>query len=129
MDVHEGSKGNHLTDDVLKRQLYLLHAATGHCSTRNMVLALQKRGAGPRVLEAARKFKCSVCEEKKRINHKHVASLEPLPPKWATVCADGGTWTHSETNETVGFAVLIDEGCRFRTARILSRGKKQNHEC
>ena len=125
LDVHEGSKGNHLTDDVLKWQLYLLHAATGHCSTRNMVLALQKRGAGPRVLEAARKFKCSVCEEKKRINHKHVASLEPLPPKWATVCADGGTWTHSETNETVGFAVLIDEGCRFRTARILSRGKKQ----
>lgn len=51
--------------------------------------------------------------------------MEPLPPKWATVCADGGTWTHSETNETIGFAVLIDEGCRFRTARILSRGKKQ----
>ncbi len=123
--VHEGSTGSTMSDEVLKRQLYLLHAATGHCSTRNMVLALQKRGAGSRVIEAARNFKCSVCEEKKRINHKHVASLEPLPPKWATVCADGGTWTHSETNETVGFAVMIDEGCRFRTARILSRGRKQ----
>ena len=29
------------------------------------------------------------------------------------------------TKETVGFAVLIDEGSRFRAARILSRGRKQ----
>ena len=109
----------------IQRQLYLLHAATGHSSTRNMIDALQKRGVSAQVMEEARRFKCQVCEEKQKLQPRQVASLEPLPPKWATACADGGNWTHPETQQTVGFAVIIDEGTRFRTARILSRGKKQ----
>lgn len=111
--------------EELNRKLYLLHAATGHSSVRNMVSALQKRGVHPEVLEAAKRFKCPVCEERGRLKPRHVASLEPIPPKLSTICADGGTWTHPVTKETVGFVVIIDEGSRFRTAKILSSGKRQ----
>lgn len=45
-----------------------------------MVAALQKRGAPEMVLELARKFTCHVCQERHKLNDKHVASLEPLPP-------------------------------------------------
>ena len=123
--VHECSPKDPKDDNMIRRQLYLLHAATGHSSVRNMVLSLQKRGASKSVLDMARDFKCSVCETRQKMNTKHVSTLEPLPAKWSVVCADGGTWTHEGSQETVGFAVLIDEGCRFRTARILSRGRKQ----
>ena len=46
-------------------------------------------------------------------------------PKWATACADGGHWVHPGNNETYGFAILIDEGSRFRAAHILCQEKKQ----
>lgn len=121
----EAENANSPEKKRIQRQLYLLHAATGHSSTRNMIDALQKRGVSPQVMEEARRFKCQVCEEKQKLQPRQVASLEPLPPKWATACADGGNWTHPETQQTIGFAVIIDEGTRFRTARILSRGKKQ----
>ena len=114
-----------MPDEHLKKQLYLLHAATGYCSTRNLVLALKKRGASSPVSKAAEEFQCTICAEKQKLNGKHAATLEPLPPKWAMLSADGGHWTHNETKETVGFAVLIDEGSRFRTAKVLCRGKKQ----
>ena len=124
--VHEGTQGK-MSDEYLKKQLYLLHAATGHCSTRNLVMALKKRGASDRVIKAAEEFQCTICAEKQKLNGKHAATLEPLPPKWAVLSADGGHWTHNnETKESVGFAVLIDEGSRFRTAKILCRGKKQS---
>ena len=110
---------------VVEKQLYKLHAATGHSSIRNMVLALQKRGAPAKVIEWAKEFRCSVCEENGKLKPRHMASLTPLPPKWNTVCADGGHWTHPGNNTTYGFAIIIDEGFRFRAARIICQGKKQ----
>ena len=121
----ESSLDKERENQRIDKELYLLHASTGHSSVRNMIMALQKRGVSEHVMERARKFKCSVCEEKQKLQPRQVASLEPLPPKWATVCADGGHWTHPQTQQVVGFAVIIDEGSRFRTARILSQGKKQ----
>ena len=112
-------------DEEIKRKLYLLHSATGHTSTRNMIQALQKRGANARVMKLAHEFRCSVCEEKKRINTKHVSSLEAIPPKFSTISADGGKWTHPITKEDYEFAVIIDEGSRFRVARVLKQGRKQ----
>ena len=113
------------TEEDIKKKLYLLHAATGHGSVRNMVHALQKRGASPKVMELAKKFKCSLCEEKRHVNHKQAASLEPLPPKLATVAADGGHWYHPTTGEHSQFALIIDEGSRFRVGRVLKTGKHQ----
>ena len=109
----------------IQKQLYLLHAATGHGSIRHLVEALKRRGASPEVLEAAKEFKCSVCHEKQRVQPRHLASLEPLPPKWHTLSADVGHWHHPTTGEHVQFLVMLDENTRFRTARILSRGSKQ----
>lgn len=111
--------------EEIRRKLYLLHAATGHGSYRHMIQALQRRGASQLVLEEAKKFRCSVCDEKKVVNHKHASSLEPIPPKLATVAADGGKWYHPKTGEHVEFALVIDEGSRFRVARILRSGKHQ----
>ena len=109
--------------EQVKKQLYQLHAATGHGSIRHMVEALRKRGSPEYVLELAKQFTCHVCQERSKVSHKHVASLEPLPPKWATICADGGHWIHPSTGEHVEFALVIDEGSRFRAARVMCRGK------
>ena len=109
----------------MNKQLYLLHAATGHGSLRHPVDALKKRGASEEVLQAAKEFRCSICEEKRRVEPRHLASLEPLPPKWHTLSADVGHWHHPTTGEDVQFLVMIDENTRFRTARILTRGSKQ----
>ena len=63
--------------------------------------------------------------KKKRVNHKQVSSLEPLPPKLYTVSADGGKWIHPSTGEYCEFALIIDEGSRFRVARVLKKGNHQ----
>ncbi|CAE7691047.1 RE1 [Symbiodinium sp. CCMP2592] len=54
-----------------------------------------------------------------------VASLEPLPPKFHTLTCDVGHWTHPTTNEQQNFMVIVDEGSRFRMAKILTKGKAQ----
>lgn len=110
-------------EEEIKRKLYLLHAATGHSSTRHMVRALEKRGASAQIIQCAKDFRCSICEEKCKRKPHHVASLEPLPPKLHTVSADGGRWVHPETHEEFEFAVIIDEGSRFRVARVMTKGK------
>ena len=112
------------TEDI-KRKLYLLHASTGHCSTRHMVQALQRRGASERVMTLAREFTCDICREKARVTHKNAASLEALPPKLATISADGGHWRHPATGEEYHFVLVLDEGSRFRVGRILKTGRKQ----
>ena len=121
--------GQHLKSEkdikTIDRKLYLLHAATGHGDVRHMKQALKARGANQLVLERVDKFRCTVCEESKRINVKQKASLEPLPPKFMTVCADGGKWIHPHTRQEYEFALIIDEGSRFRIARILKVGKRQ----
>ena len=109
----------------IRKQLYLLHAATGHCSTHHLVNALKRRGARPEVIKLAEEFKCSICEERKRVMPRHVASLEPLPPKYHTISADVGHWYNPHKQEHVQFFVIIDEGSRFRIAKVMSRGSKQ----
>ena len=113
------------TDEQLKRKIYLLHAATGHGSTRHLVEALKRRQAEPRIIELAKQFRCSICEEKRHVGSRHLAALEPLPPKWATISADIGHWHHPKTGEHVQFMLILDEGSRFRAARVLTKGSKQ----
>ena len=96
-----------------------------HGSLGHLIDALRKRGASEEVLKAAKVFKCSICHERQRVQPTHLASLEPLPPKWHTVSADVGHRHHPTTGEDVQFLVMLDENTRFRTARILTRGSKQ----
>ena len=111
--------------EAIKRKLYLLHAATGHGSPKHMVEALKRRGASPLVIRLAQEFRCAVCQEKAKIQPRQVASLEPLPPKFHTIAADIGHWVHPTTGEHQNFMVVIDEGSRYRMAKILLKGQKQ----
>ncbi|CAE7738557.1 RE1 [Symbiodinium sp. CCMP2456] len=111
--------------EQIKRQLYKLHAATGHGSTKSLVNMLKRRNVDPAVIKLAEEFRCSACAEKQKIQPRHLASLEALPPKLHTIATDIGHWTHPQTGEIVQFMMIVDEGSRFRVARILSRGSKK----
>ena len=112
-------------EERIKKQLYLLHCATGHSHPRHMIQALKARGVDQRTLELAEAFKCPVCIEKNRPPPRVLASFEPLPPKLATISADVGHWTHPHTSEVVQFMIVIDEGSRYRVARVLTQGARQ----
>ena len=117
-------KGTRLEEEI-KRKLYLLHAATGHSSTRNLINALRRRNVDPLVLRLAEEFQCPICQERKRAQPRQMASLEPLPPKFHTLTADIGHWNCPHTGETQNFMIIVDEGSRFRVAKILTKGNKQ----
>ena len=112
-------------DEKIRKQLYLLHCASGHGSISHLVEALQRRRAPARVIELAREFKCPVCQERSKPPPRAQATLEPLPPKFNTISADIGHWEHPHSKEAVQFMLVIDEGSRYRVARVLTRGSKQ----
>ena len=114
-----------VSPEQIKKQLYQLHAATGHGSTKSLVNMLKRRNVDPAVVKLAEEFVCPTCSEKHKIQPRHLASLEALPPKLHTIATDIGHWTHPQTGEIVQFMLIIDEGSRFRTARILTRGSKK----
>ena len=123
---HQDKSDQHAkTVERIKKQLYLLHCATGHSNPRHMEQALKKRGADGLTLELVKDFSCPVCQEKSKPQPRNLAALEPLPPKLATISADVGHWVNPHNQESVQFMLVIDEGSRFRTARILSSGSRQ----
>ena len=119
----EAKQGTKVEEEI-KRKLYLLHAATGHGSTKNLVEALKRRNVNPLVLCLAEEFQCPICQECKRAQPRQLASLEPLPPKFHTVTADIGHWNCTNSGETQNFMMIVDEGSRFRVAKILTKGNK-----
>ena len=123
-----GSETQPLTDrekEEALRQIGLLHRATGHAPVAHVVRALSRKGADPRIIELARQFECPVCQEMRPRPSRRVSSLEPLAPKWSVVQADIGWWNHPHTGEKVQFTLMIDEGCRFRVAKILTKDKTE----
>ena len=124
-DTGRGKTSQAQEEEAIKRKLYLLHAATGHGSTRHMIEALKRRKASPLVIRLAEEFRCSICQEKARVQPRQTASLEPIPPKFHTISADIGHWVHPTTGEHQNFMVVVDEGSRFRMAKILLKGQKQ----
>ena len=119
------SRDERKEEEQIMKKLHLLHAATGHGSVRTMLDTLKRRGVSSRVLEIAKRFRCSVCAERQRPPPRNLSSLETLPPKWRTVSADIGHWTHPRTGVASQFMLVIDEGSRFRVARVLTQGSKQ----
>ena len=115
-----------LTKDQIHKKLYLLHSATGHSPTKYLVQALRRRGVHKKIIEEAERFTCAVCAERARPQPRNVAALEPQPPKFATLSADVGNFIQPNTGEHVQFVLFVDEGSRFRVARIVTKGKKQH---
>ena len=114
--LSEAEKAKHL------RSIALIHRNTGHSAVENLVKSLQARGTDPRIVQLAREFTCSICQEAKRMVPRPRVSLEPLPPKWKVIQADNAFWTHPHTHKKYQFTLLIDEGCRFRIARLMDTG-------
>ena len=105
-----------------------IHSVTGHGSMTTMIQALQKRGVPNHVLEVARQFKCSLCEERKRVAPRRPATLEVAPAKWQVIQSDLGSWTNPVNKNKYKFILFIDEGCRFRTGKILfENSRSQAH--
>ncbi|CAE7675497.1 GIP [Symbiodinium sp. CCMP2592] len=117
----EAKKGSKVEEEI-KRKLYLLHAATGHGSTKNLVEALKRRHVDPLVLRLAEEFQCPICHERKKAQPRQLASLEPLPPKFHTITADIGHWNCPHSGETQNFMIVVDEGLdpagSFRSASV-----------
>ena len=113
-------------DERIRKKLYLLHCATGHSHPKHMVQALKRRGVDGRTLELAEQFTCAVCKEQQRPPPRNLAALEPLPPKLYTISADIGHWVHPHDESCHQFMIVIDEGSRFRAAKILSSGSKKS---
>ena len=123
-DGQQPKQGSRVEEEI-KRKLYLLHAATGHGSKRHLIEALRRRNVDPLVLRLAENFECPICAERKKVQPRQLASLEPLPPKFHTVVVDIGHWRCPSSGEQQNFMLAIDEGSRFRTAKILTKGAKQ----
>ena len=96
-----------------------IHSVSGHGSIQTLVKALAKRGVPKHVLDIAKDFKCSICEERVKTAPRRPATLMTVPKKWHTLQTDVGTWTHPYTRDKYKFVLFIDEGCRFRTGKIL----------
>ena len=125
-DPQPPRSGHRRDDERIRRQLHLLHCASGHGSMKHLIEALKRRRAPPRVLELAEAYRCPTCEERSKPPPRAQATLEPLPPKYCTISADVGHWEHPQTKEAMQFMLVIDECSRYRIARILSKGSKQH---
>ena len=96
-----------------------IHSVSGHGSLQTLLQASAKRGVPKHVLEVAKEFRCSICEERVRTSPRRPATLMTVPKKWHTLQTDVGTWTHPYTRKKYKFVLFIDEGCRYRTGKIL----------
>ena len=80
---------------VLK-QLHHLHRATGHGSYDSLIRSLEHRKADPRVIQLAREFRCSTCEERKRPAPRRLANLEVSTERGKVVQMDAAWWAPNE---------------------------------
>ena len=96
---------------VLK-QLHHLHRATGHGSYESLIRSLEHRKADPRVIQLAREFRCSTCEERKRPAPRRLANLEVSTERGKVVQMDAAWWAPNEgdSRNKCQFVTLIDDG-------------------
>lgn len=109
---------------ILKR-VQRIHSVSGHGSVDVLLRALKRRGVPDHVLEAAKTFKCAICEERKRTAPRRPATLEVLPQKWQVIQSDFGAWHHPHTGDKIKFILFIDEGSRFRTGQVLFENSRK----
>ena len=107
---------------VLK-QLHHLHKATGHGSYEHLYKSLEARKADPRVLELAKDFKCSTCEERRRPLPRRLANLEVSTEKCKIVQMDAAHWTPGpgDSRNKCQFMVFVDEASRFAVAKLFRK--------
>ena len=107
----------------IEAKLQKIHRNTGHGSLKNLVKALEDRGAAKKVIQVAREWSCPVCQHRKRRDPRKFATLEDIPKKWERLQVDMATWVHPRSKRKYHILLMLDEGTRFRVARVLAEGK------
>ena len=102
-----------------------IHSVSGHGSLQTLIQALSARGVPKHVLDVAKTFRCSICEERVKTSPRRPATLMTVPKKWHTVQTDIGTWAHPYTQKKYKFVLFIDEGCRFRVGKLLFQAQSR----
>lgn len=102
-----------------------IHSTSGHGSIEVLLKALQKRGVPQHVLDTAKTFSCPICDERKRVAPRRPATLEVIPQKWQVVQSDMGSWHHPQSKDKCKFILFIDEGCRFRSGKVIFENSRQ----
>ena len=109
--------------EEIEKKIAHIHRSTGHGNMENLVQALQHRGANEKVLKIARNWKCTTCQRYQRRDPRRFATLEPIPQKWERIQADVATWMHPQTKAKYHVLLVVDEGSRFRIAKVISSGE------
>ena len=102
------------------RQLGHLHRATGHGPYESLIKSLEIRKVDTRVLNLAREFRCSTCEERKKPVPRRLANLEVNTQRGKVVQFDAAMLTpmNGDPRNKCQFLVLIDEASRFAVGRV-----------
>lgn len=112
----------------IEKKIQHIHQTTGHGSMKNLIHTLTQRGVQPKVIQVAKEWTCSICAHRKRTDPRRFAQLETIPQKWERLQIDMATWVHPKTKAKYHFVVAVDEGTRFRMARLttMSSGNTTN---
>lgn len=112
---------NHVTWELRKSKRNCIFFALPQVSPkRYLIQSLKRRGAHPKIIQEAAKFRCTVCEETCRPQPRNFASLEPQPQRFDTLTADVRHFIHPHTGVYHQFLLMVDEGSRFKVGRIIT---------
>ena len=109
--------------DRVNRQLAHLHKATGHGSYELLLKSLERNKADPRVLQLAKEFRCSTCEERRRPLPRRLSNLEVSTDRCKIVQFDAAMWTPGpgDGRNKCQFLVFVDEASRFAVAKLFRK--------
>ena len=93
----------------IEMKIQKIHKNTGHGSMRNLIKALEDRGAAQKVVQVAKAWTCTVCQHRKRRDPRKFASLENIPNKWERMQVDMATWVHPKNKRKFHVLVMLDE--------------------
>ena len=111
--------------DRILKQLSKIHSATGHGSYNLLLKTLQRRQVSPQILEVAKTFRCSACDERKKPDPRRQSNLEIHTDRWRSVQIDTAYWKHPKNKKQIQFTLIMDEASRFLVGSVMNEeGKK-----
>lgn len=108
-------------EDARQRDLLIrrLHQNLNHPAPEVLVRMLRRHGARPEVLEAARAFRCAVCESNTRPRARPAAGSHTTAPPTLLLYADGMDWQRPRSRERHKVLVVLDDGSDVLAAYVM----------
>ena len=102
------------------KQLGHLHRATGHGPYESLIKSLEARKVDKRILDLAREYRCSTCEERKKPSPRRLANLEVNTQRGKVIQFDAAWWSPAsgDARNKCQFLVFVDEASRFAVGRV-----------